>query len=465
MPLLEIAAKAAMARLRSDPRTARWPGEGVSAGRFDGAAEVAFRPSFEIDPSDLIFTAGSCFARNIEFRLEEVGFRTPAYSHEVVCALEALGESPPFLNKYNVAVMRQELAWAAGEETGSKARALIPLPDGNVLDGLLNPRDKGGSLIEQARALRSYVEGLFCRFVECRVVVMTLGVAEVWRDRRSGLPLNKAPPANLIEADPDRFVLEVMAHQDVLAELEAIHGLLSRHGRPDVRMLITVSPVPLNATFRPVDVFTANAYSKAVQRAAAEAFALAHDNVDYFPSYEMVTLSDRRLAFDKDNRHVQRAMVDRIVDRFLRAYAPGLDFETSRRPLIRSSSPADLFDGLLQAADERMLARRFAEAAELYGQAIERFGDSSDVIGETELRLRHGTCLAKSGRLAPALAQLRLALAAGDDNRPAILLKCADRLIQCGDPAAAAQAIARAAANGAQQPDLAVRRAKLAAIA
>ena len=81
---------------------------------------------------------------------------------------------------------------------------------------------------------------------------------------------------------------------EILEELEAIHALLSAHCLPDFKMLATVSPVPLQATFRPEDVMTANAYSKAVQRAALEAFVLRHNNVDYFPSFETVTLTDRR---------------------------------------------------------------------------------------------------------------------------------------------------------------------------
>jgi hypothetical protein len=463
MPLLEIPAEAAMARIRSGADTARWPGAGGRPERLEGAAEVACSPSFEIGPDDLIFTAGSCFARNIEFRLAEVGFVTPMYSHEIVRGLEALGEHVPFFNKYNVAVIRHELAWAAGEELETRELALLPSSDGQLVDALLNPRRKAGSPADQVRALRAYAEALYGRFAECRVVVITLGLAEIWRDRRSGLALNKTPPESLIRAEPDRFVLQVMDYGEILAELEAIHAVLSRHGHPDFRMLATVSPVPLMATFRDVDVLAANAYSKAVQRAALEAFVQARDNVDYFPSYETVTLSDRRLAFDEDNRHVLGPVVDRVVDRFLAAYAPKLDFEPSRRALVRSNSPGDAFERLLKAADGRMSDGRFAQGAEAYGRLIDEFGDHHDAIGATELRLRYGTCLIKSGRVPEGLAQFRLALAARDDHRASIFLKCADRLMQCGDPAAAAAALEVAISKGAKEGELAPRRAGLQA--
>ena len=462
MPIVEISAQAAFARLRSDPASARWPGEGPSGERLEGAVEVACRPSFQITPGDLIFTAGSCFARNIEFRLADVGLETPMYGPEVERRLEGLDAQPHFFNKYNVAVIRQELAWAAGEDQGTKGQELIALPDGALFDALLNPR-KGAAPPHVARSLRHYAEQLYRRFPQCRVVVITLGVAELWRDRRSGLPLNKAPPAALAEAEPDRFVLEVMDYREVLNELEAIHDLLSRHGHPDFRMLVTVSPVPLSATFRPIDVIAANAYSKAVQRAAVEAFAAGHPNVDYLPSYETVVQSDRRLAFDSDNRHVQGPMVDRVVDRFLSAYAPGLKFAPSRRALIRSGRSTDAFDSLLAAADERMRVGDHTVAADLLGRAIAQFGDRHAVIGVTELRLRYGSCLVKTGQRPEAVQQLRLALDANDDHRPAILRKCAERMLQCGDLAGASEALELAVARGAAPGELASCRSRLAA--
>ena len=451
-----------MARIKGDLGRARWPDHRTPGKRLEGLADIACTPTFEIRREDRIFTVGSCFARNIEFRLEEIGFDTPMYSQIIRARLGELGESLPFFNKYNVAVIRKELEWAAGQPRPPEDHLLLRLPSGMVQDAFFNPRSKTGAPLEEARARRAYVEGLFRSFPQCRVLVVTLGLVEVWRDVRSNLLLNVTPSRALIEAEPDRFVLDVLSYDEILADLEGIHALLSGHGHPDFRILITVSPVPLIVTFRPIDVISANSYSKSVQRAAVEVFVQTHDNVDYFPSYETVTMTDRRLAFDADNRHVQAGVVARVVDRFLRAYSPGLQFEDTTRPLIESSDDPHSAQEHLAAAKMQMKARHYDVAADHLRQLIARYGDKHKFITAAELRLRYGTCLTKAGMLDMALEQLRIAAASGDAT-PYVLLKLADRLMDCGDTNGANEALCKAEEQHGPELDLKVRRARILA--
>ena len=54
---------------------------------------------------------------------------------------------------------------------------------------------------------------------------------------------------------------------------------------PECRLLVTVSPVHLWATFRDdLDVISASCNSKSTLRAVADEFASRHDNVYYFPA-------------------------------------------------------------------------------------------------------------------------------------------------------------------------------------
>jgi hypothetical protein len=64
------------------------------------------------------------------------------------------------------------------------------------------------------------------------------------------------------------------------------------------------------------DVIVANTYSKSVLRAAVSIFEKAHENVKYFPSYEMIINSKRDLAWRPDRIHVNPGMVDHIVNNF-----------------------------------------------------------------------------------------------------------------------------------------------------
>jgi len=54
-----------------------------------------------------------------------------------------------------------------------------------------------------------------------------------------------------------------------------------------------------------MDVVVANTYAKSLLRAVAQEWTSAHDNVHYFPSYEIVQNSDRAATWEPDLRHVK----------------------------------------------------------------------------------------------------------------------------------------------------------------
>ena len=85
-------------------------------------------------------------------------------------------------------------------------------------------------------------------------------------------------------------------------------------------MILTVSPVPLTSTFTSADVAVANTYSKSVLRAAVEELIAERPRADYFPSYESVVLTERKLAWLDDQVHVSSEFVQFNVDRMIRRY-------------------------------------------------------------------------------------------------------------------------------------------------
>jgi hypothetical protein len=91
---------------------------------------------------------------------------------------------------------------------------------------------------------------------------------------------------------------------------------------PDMRVILTISPVPLAATMEPRHVLQSTMYSKSVLRVAAERIRAAHANVDYFASYEIVTmLGNINDMFEPDGRAVKQDAVDRVMMSFSHAYA------------------------------------------------------------------------------------------------------------------------------------------------
>jgi hypothetical protein len=152
--------------------------------------------------------------------------------------------------------------------------------------------------------------------------VVTLGLTEVWFDRQTNLYLNVAPDRAAVRSDPSRFSCLVTSFQENRDGLEQIY-LLAKRVAPQIKVLVTVSPVALTATFRPVDVVVANMASKCTLRAVADDWAASHADVDYFPSFELVLHSNQDVVRKVDRSHVTMSTSRAIIDLFARHYVEG----------------------------------------------------------------------------------------------------------------------------------------------
>ncbi len=96
---------------------------------------------------------------------------------------------------------------------------------------------------------------------------------------------------------------------------EALDALCSL----DKKVILTVSPVPIQTTFSDVDCVVANEFSKAVLRVCAERLSRQMKNVDYFPSYEMARVAGLT-AYCEDNVHVLDSVVSTITRNMIDVY-------------------------------------------------------------------------------------------------------------------------------------------------
>jgi hypothetical protein len=271
-------------------------------------------PSFNFGPGARIFVMGSCFAAEVRRALNGLGFAATDGGLE---------------HRYNVFSMRQTLDWALG---GNFDKALLaPLQDGRYFDGHRHPfvvhADRETGVREHRRLLEQVREAV----LRADIVVLTLGLVEVWRDALADVWLNETPPVGLL-AQPGRFAVHATTHAQNLQALQAL--LLRLHAvNPACRVVCSVSPVPLKATFCGDDVLVANCYSKSTLRSVvSEALhgvrATHRMMVDYFPAYELATLRPREEVWSKtirnhepDGRHVRRDFVDGVIMRlFLDRY-------------------------------------------------------------------------------------------------------------------------------------------------
>jgi hypothetical protein len=275
---------------------------------------VAPAAKFQLSATDRFFCIGSCFVRNIE--LELIYRDITVLSKRVICPREEFGHRPTGLvTKYTTASMLNELRWVVSPPP---PRDVLVETDGGWIDFQLHTVIPVS--LERGIERRRYItEDYFARLRQADAVIVTLGYVETWLDTATGFYLNMAPSPTEVRKHPGRFHLERTDVASNLKNLIQIREVL-RELSPRCPIVITVSPVPMNATFSGDDVIVANAYSKATLRTAAQAFADAFSDVEYFPSYELVTLSRRESAFKSDWIHVTDECVERVVDTFIASH-------------------------------------------------------------------------------------------------------------------------------------------------
>ena len=156
---------------------------------------------------------------------------------------------------------------------------------------------------------------------ETDVLILTLGLSEVWRNKEDKRCFYLIPPPGVLDLDKHEHVLQ--RPEECIADLERFYEIVHEHN-PSLRLITTLSPVPLMATYFDRHAVVSDAASKATLRTALHWFNQNHPEVIYFPSYEMAVRTPD-WPYDADNRHVKRGpVVDRIMRRFIDHYGePG----------------------------------------------------------------------------------------------------------------------------------------------
>lgn len=286
---------------------------------------------FGLRLEDKIFTIGSCFARHIERHLEKYGYRFETLNPKFYVAPDECTSPQGFYNRFTTHSMLNELKWGLGLEEFPEA-AYYTDEKGRWQDGQLLA---SFATLERAREVRANLRAVTSTMASSDVLILTLGLVEAWHDAATGHYMNVAPPQAVVRANPNRFSVHILDYRANYECLEQIRDI-ARAANPALRIFLTVSPVPLGATFSGQDI--ANSYSKSTLRAVAGDFATAHDDVQYFPSYEIVTESMPIAAWEEDAVHVRTEMVANVIGYFMSKFLPKeqatqVDRETPRRKL------------------------------------------------------------------------------------------------------------------------------------
>lgn len=303
-----------------------------------------------------IATGGSCFAQHIGARLRAQGFgyvdvepAPPILEPAQAAALGYNVYSARYGNLYTARQLLQLLQRALGQF--NPVATHWPAGDGHV-DPFRPTIEPPHASPEAVTALRDdHLARVAQLFGSIDAFVFTLGLTEAWVDVRDGAVYPVAPGVSGGVFDPalHRFVNFTAA--EVEADLRAFIDL-ARGINPGIRLVLTVSPVPLAATATGANVVVANMYSKSALRAAAGALADSDAAIDYFPSYEIISSHVMRSQFyNADLRTVNAAGVDHVMAQFFAQHPPGAPTQAANAPT--AAEPAQHADDI--ACDEDLL--------------------------------------------------------------------------------------------------------------
>lgn len=290
-------------------------GSGFSRALEQDSPQLAIKPKFKINREGKIFTIGSCFARNVENFLVRSNFSCITAECSVpgeLYLMSGMGARNGALNAYTPHSMLDTVTLVDRSEKMTVGMIFDGERYHDMITSGLRPLSPG-----EATFIRRAVLGTYERIHEASTVIITLGYTESWYDNNDEVWVNKSPAASRHTVRyADRFSFSNITATEAVGALNSIIDYINGNAKKDVKIILTASPVPLHGTFTNRDVVCANAYSKSTLLSAAVSVSNDHDNVDYFPSYELVTMSRPELAWEADGIHVRPSLVERVMSVF-----------------------------------------------------------------------------------------------------------------------------------------------------
>ncbi len=262
---------------------------------MDFRTTISLRPSaFEINLETQVLSIGSCFSNCMGIRLLENKFKVIAN---------------PFGTIFNPLSIFRLLSYAV---TGSRPPEETYVSASDVWKNLdfhseFSATDK--NVLEEM--ISTAISNVGKEFAHLSYLLITPGTAMVYETKKANYLV-----ANCHKLPPDMF------YPKRLLEVEEIIGafeMLKQHIEklnPNIRYIFTVSPVR-----HLKDTLELNSWSKSVLLLAVKKLAHSYENVEYFPSYEIMMddLRDYRF-YNPDMLHPSSIAEDYIWEKFAECY-------------------------------------------------------------------------------------------------------------------------------------------------
>ena len=279
-------------KLTKKIKSARWPGELISEKellpiiRKDLLSHETI-PKNILAPIDSVVAIGSCFAINIVNSLLKSG-----------------------INAY---------AFPLGEEVNSTAANLLVLKtifdkhEGNIVE----------NDIEQIVS-KDIANELLDRIKNAKGLIITLGVSQAFFDTDGKITFLSGVDGinrNILKTS----VFKKISSEENVKNLQLIVELLRRINAK-LKIVVTLSPVPLSRTFNSSSAIMDDCLSKCTLRVTASQVVDPRNNIYYWPSFEIAKWISPHIRYDSNklhygeddnySRHVSEFVVDMITNLF-----------------------------------------------------------------------------------------------------------------------------------------------------
>lgn len=145
--------------------------------------------------------------------------------------------------------------------------------------------------------------------------IFTLGLTESWKDKNNIFyPSCPGVISGQFNAEDHQF--HNFTYEEICADLKQLESRLTSINS-NIKVILTVSPVPLTATITNKHILIANQHSKSLLRTAASFMCDNYENFEYFPSFELITASaDGDFRFETNRRTVTPTGVAYVMGHF-----------------------------------------------------------------------------------------------------------------------------------------------------
>lgn len=268
---------------------------------------------------DRVMSAGSCFAANMVPYLESAGIeyiRTetphPAFAH-LPENFDYRNYSAAYGNIYTARQLLQLLrrcteCFKPGEDRWHQGGMVID----SFRPGLMYP---ARSDVEFDALTRQHLAAVRRAFELATLFVFTFGLTEAWLSTQDGAVFPSVPGAGGKGTfDQSKYRFHNFTVSETANDFKAFVTEV-RKINPNLRIAVSVSPVPLVATATGDHVLVATIKSKSILRAAADEVVSASDGVSYLPAYDIITGPQAPHNFFEPNRRsVSKKGIEAVME-------------------------------------------------------------------------------------------------------------------------------------------------------